>query len=80
MVALRSPSNYYEIEFSADGHIEVQSFGPHSEVQNLLTRADSFKVHSPTPGRLPSSRCIRSALAESMRLRTVAFGALKIQH
>jgi hypothetical protein len=32
MVAVRSPSTYYEIEFFADGHIEVQTFGASNEV------------------------------------------------
>jgi hypothetical protein len=35
MVALRSPSTYYEIEFFADGHIEVQTFGTPSQVQTV---------------------------------------------
>ena len=39
MVALRSPSAYYEIEFFADGHIEVQSFESTSDVQ-MITLAE----------------------------------------
>ena len=35
MVALRSPSTYYEIEFFADGHIELQTFGTPSPVQRF---------------------------------------------
>jgi hypothetical protein len=35
MVTVRGPSTYYEIEFFADGHIEVQTFGPPSPVQTL---------------------------------------------
>ena len=35
MVALRSPSTYYEIEFFADGHIEVQTFGTPSQVHTV---------------------------------------------
>ena len=35
MVALRSPSTYYEIEFFADGHIEVQAFATPSPVQRF---------------------------------------------
>ena len=38
MVALRSPSTYYEIEFFADGHIEVQTFGTGSPVQMFTLR------------------------------------------
>src|ERR1051326_6815921 len=33
MVTLRSPSEYYEIEFFADGNIEVQTFGTPSAVK-----------------------------------------------
>ena len=33
MVTLRSPSEYYEIEFFADGDIEVQTFGTSSSVK-----------------------------------------------
>lgn len=32
---LSKPKTYYEIEFFADGHIEVQTFGPASEVLRL---------------------------------------------
>jgi len=35
MVAVLSPSTYYEIEFFADGHIEVQTFGPPGQVQTV---------------------------------------------
>ena len=35
MVAVVSPSTYYEIEFFADGHIEVQTFGLPSDVQTV---------------------------------------------
>ncbi len=33
MVAIVSPATYYEIEFFADGDIEVQTFGPAGDVQ-----------------------------------------------
>jgi hypothetical protein len=42
--------------------------------QPLKHSSDPFKVHRPwfsQPGRLPSSRCIRSAPPESMQQRTV---------
>ena len=35
MGAVRSPSTYYEIEFFADGHIEVQTFGPPSAIRTV---------------------------------------------
>ncbi len=44
MVALRSPSTYYEIEFFADGHIEVQNFGPPSSVQKMTLREITDQV------------------------------------
>lgn len=43
MVIVPSPSRYFEIEFFADGHIEVQTFGPAGLVTNVsleqITRA-----------------------------------------
>ena len=44
MVTVRSPSTYYEIEFFADGHIEVQTFGPPSPVQTLTLREIAGRV------------------------------------
>ena len=44
MVSLRSPSSYYEIEFFADGHIEVQTFGPPSPVQTATLREITERV------------------------------------
>jgi hypothetical protein len=44
MVALRSPSTYYEVEFFADGHIEVQTFGPPSPVQTVTVREITDRV------------------------------------
>jgi hypothetical protein len=44
MVALRSPSTYYEIEFFADGDIEVQTFGPPSPVQTVTLREITDRV------------------------------------
>ena len=44
MVALRSPSTYYEIEFFADGHIEAQSFGTPSQVQTLTLQEITDRV------------------------------------
>jgi hypothetical protein len=32
MVVVPTPSKYYEVEFFADGRIEVQTFGPASDV------------------------------------------------
>lgn len=44
MVALRTPSSYYEIEFFADDHIEVQSFGPSSQVQAVTLQEITDRV------------------------------------
>lgn len=44
MVNLRSPSTYYEIEFFADGQIEVQTFGEAGEVQMLGLREIGERV------------------------------------
>jgi len=44
MVALRSPSKYYEIEFFADGRIEVQTFGPPRPVQTVTLREITDRV------------------------------------
>lgn len=44
MVALRSPSIYYEIEFFADGHIEVQTFGTSSQVQTVTLQEITDRV------------------------------------
>jgi hypothetical protein len=44
MVAVRSPSAYYEIEFFADGHIEVQTFGPPSPVQTATLQEITDRV------------------------------------
>lgn len=44
MVALRSPSTYYEIEFFADGHIEVQSIGSPSDVQTVTLQEITDRV------------------------------------
>lgn len=44
MVALRSPSTYYEIEFFADGHIEVQTLGPPNTVQTVTLREITDRV------------------------------------
>ena len=44
MVAVRSPSTYYEIEFFADGNIEVQSFGPSSQVQTFTLQEITDRV------------------------------------
>src|SRR5664279_4196744 len=45
---------------------------------NLCTRSAPFKVHSLPSGRLPSSRCIRSARPRIMRLPTIPRWALQI--
>ena len=50
MVALRSPSTYYEIEFFADGHIEVQSFGPPSGVERVTLQEITDRVISEVNG------------------------------
>lgn len=33
MVVIAAPGKYYEIEFFADSHVEVQTWGPVSEVE-----------------------------------------------
>ena len=44
LVALPSPSIYYEIEFFADGDIEVQTFGLPSPVQTMSLREITDRV------------------------------------
>ena len=44
MVTVLSPSTYYEIEFFADGHIEAQTFGPPSPVQEVTLREITDRV------------------------------------
>ncbi|MGA9720316.1 MAG: hypothetical protein WBQ79_18705 [Acidobacteriaceae bacterium] len=44
MVTVVSPGAYYEIEFFADGHIEVQTFGPASSVQTVTLREITNRV------------------------------------
>jgi hypothetical protein len=44
MVALRSPGTYYEIEFFADGHIEVQTFGTPSQVCTVTLQEITDRV------------------------------------
>jgi hypothetical protein len=44
MVALRSPSTYYEIESFADGHIEVQTFGTSSQMQSVTLHEITGRV------------------------------------
>ncbi len=34
MVSIVSPATYYEVEFFADGDIEVQTFGPAGDVRD----------------------------------------------
>lgn len=36
MVVVPTPSKYFEIEFFADGAIEMQTFGPQSLVKSTL--------------------------------------------
>jgi hypothetical protein len=42
---------------------------------SLRTGSAPFKIHSPPWGRLPSSRCIRSALYEGVQTRAFVQGA-----
>lgn len=35
MVAIVSPSTYYEVEFFGDGHVEVQTWGPAGQVKTI---------------------------------------------
>ena len=44
MVAVVSPSTYYEIEFFGDGHIEVQTFGGASTVQSVSLQEITDRV------------------------------------
>jgi len=44
MVAVRSPSTYYEIEFFADGHIEVQTIGTPSHVHTVTLQEITDRV------------------------------------
>ena len=44
MVTVVSPSTYYEIEFFADGQIEVQTFGAANQVQALSLRDITDRV------------------------------------
>jgi hypothetical protein len=50
MVTVRSPSTYYEIEFFADGHIEVETLGPPSLVSTVQLRDISDRVISDING------------------------------
>lgn len=38
MVVIPTPSKYYEVEFFEDGHIEVQKFGPGTDVDKVGLR------------------------------------------
>lgn len=44
MVTVVSPSTYYEIEFFADGNIEVQTFGPSSKVKTATLKEITAQV------------------------------------
>jgi len=44
MVCVVSPSTYHEIEFFADGHIEVQTYGPPSLVQTVTLQEITDRV------------------------------------
>jgi hypothetical protein len=44
MVVVPSPSTYYEIEFFADGHIEVQTFGTPSQVDTVTLQEITDRV------------------------------------
>jgi hypothetical protein len=50
MVSVRSPSTYYEIEFFADGHIEVETLGPPSLVQTISLEEITARVVSDVNG------------------------------
>lgn len=43
MLVVPSPSQYLEVEFFADGHIELQTFGPASQVSEV-TAEDALAV------------------------------------
>jgi hypothetical protein len=44
MVCVVSPSEYYEIEFFADAHIEVQTYGPPSLVHTVTLQEITDRV------------------------------------
>lgn len=50
MVCIRSPSTYYEIEFFADGHIEVEMLGRSSPVQTITLQEITERVASDVNG------------------------------
>jgi hypothetical protein len=44
MVIVPAPSKYHEIEFFADGHIEIQTFGPSGAVAEMTLEEISETV------------------------------------
>jgi hypothetical protein len=50
MVSIRSPSTYYEIEFFADGHIEVEMLGTPSPVRPITLPEITKRVVSDLNG------------------------------
>jgi hypothetical protein len=50
MVSIRSPSTYYEIEFFADGHIEVEMLGTPSPVRTITLQEITDRVVSDVNG------------------------------
>jgi hypothetical protein len=44
MVCVVSPSKYYEIEFFADGHIEVQAYGAPSTLHTVTLQEITDRV------------------------------------
>jgi hypothetical protein len=50
MVSVRSPSTYYEIEFFADGHIEVETLGPPSLLKTISLEEITARVVSDVNG------------------------------
>ncbi len=51
MVNVTSPTTYYEIEFFADGHVEVQTFGTPSSVQSVSPREITDRLIRDVNGR-----------------------------
>jgi hypothetical protein len=50
MVSVGSPSTYYEIEFFADCHIEVETLGPPSLVKTISLEEITARVVSDVNG------------------------------
>jgi hypothetical protein len=52
MVTVRSPGTYYEIEFFADGHIEVETLGQSTGVSSVTLKEITSRVIEDLNGEL----------------------------